>query len=169
MEGGCFVPGVERWESTPYKGKSLWANIMVCTDKTAVEYILRVDGDFNREVPKNASVKLKAHLANIFLASSAFVFLSLLDWFLAMFYDLLAPGPAEIEADDPRASSRVHGHGLPVVLVGTALAEVLGQAHDGQTLGHVAIRVAWLLSRGAGSWLCSQRTRKESTNLWTNL
>ena len=60
VEQGHFVPGNERFEAVPYKGKSLWGGIMECTDETACVYARRVDTDFNKEVSKNSTQKYKA-------------------------------------------------------------------------------------------------------------
>jgi hypothetical protein len=62
VEQGHFVPGNERFEAVPYKGKSLWGTIMECTDETACVYARRVDTDFNKAVSKTSTQKYKARL-----------------------------------------------------------------------------------------------------------
>lgn len=50
MENGHYVPGLDRYESPPYAGKTIWRSIMVISDTAALEYVKRAVSDFNRAV-----------------------------------------------------------------------------------------------------------------------
>ena len=60
LEHGHYVPGLERFDTPPFAGKTTWREIMKCTEATALEYARRVDRDFNRSVSRDATAKLKA-------------------------------------------------------------------------------------------------------------